>query len=130
MLKDFFNGRNKGLIVVVDDEPETGLLLCKLLESHGFRSKIARNGPEGLELILKHNPNLVLLDIMMPGVDGFDILSQIKTDERIKDVPVIMCSVLNSMSDVEKCCKSGAAGYITKPFDIERVLDKVNDALK
>ena len=74
-------------------------------------------------------PDLVLLDVMMPGMDGFEILLKIKSQPKTKGIPVLMCTALNAMNDVEKCCAWGAAGYITKPFDLNRVLAKVNACL-
>jgi DNA-binding response OmpR family regulator len=116
-------------IVVIEDEADISELLTTFLEARGFKTKAAKNGAEGVQLVEKTLPDLVLLDIMLPGMDGFEILLKIKSQPKTKGIPVLMCTALNAMNDVEKCCAWGAAGYITKPFDLNRVLAKVNACL-
>ena len=116
-------------IVVIEDEQDISELLTTFLEARGFKTKAAKNGAEGAILVEKTLPDLVILDIMLPGMDGFEILLKIKSQPKTKNIPVLMCTALNAMNDVEKCCAWGASGYITKPFDLNRVLAKVNSVL-
>ena len=130
MFEKLFGLKNKITVLIIEDDKETAALLTKLLESNGYTPLWVADGIEGMKVIQKRAPNLILLDIMMPRMDGFNILLMLKSQPKTQDIPVLMCSVLNNIKDVEKCCKWGAVGYITKPFDIERVLEKVNQALK
>ena len=120
----------KRSICIIEDEKETAYLLTKFLQARGYRTRSAGNGVDGLELVQKSLPDLVLLDIMMPGMNGFDVLLKIKSDPKTQGVPVIVCSVLNDIRDVERCCQWGAEGYINKPFELERVARKISSTLK
>ncbi len=128
MLKQWFGGSKK-TILVVEDEPEPALLLKEFLEIKGYNVQIAKDGPEGVELARKTLPDLILLDIMLPGMDGMNVLLNIKAKPELVAIPVIMCTALNGMKEVERCCKWGAVGYITKPFELNRVLEKIASAL-
>lgn len=128
MLNSLF-GPPKELILVVEDEPEPALLIETFLKRRGFRVEIAKDGQEGVEKAQKLKPDLVLLDIMLPGIDGMNVLLALKAKPEIKDIPVIMCTALNGIKEVERCCKWGAAGYVTKPFELARVHEKILSAL-
>ena len=122
--------RKKNLIIIVEDDYETALLLSKFLQARGCKVKHAREGLEGLRMIQSDQPQLVLLDVMLPGIDGFETLLKLKSNPSTKQIPVIMCTVLNKVADVEKCCKWGAEGYITKPFELDRIWEKVSSLIK
>lgn len=76
------------------------------------------------------SPNLIVLDVMLPGMDGSQILTKLKSESKTKEIPVIMCTALNDIKDVERFFRMGAAGYITKPFEPERVIAKINSILR
>lgn len=119
----------KKLIYVVEDNKELATLLAELLEEQGYAVKQAYNGGEALKLLEKELPDLMLLDIMMPGIDGSEVLLKMKSQPETAHVPVIICTALNEMKDVERFFKWGAAGYITKPFEHKRIVDKVKQTL-
>ncbi len=128
MFKGWFGG-HKPLILVIEDELDTALLLKEFLERNDYNVEIAKDGIEGVALTKKILPDLILLDIMLPGMDGMNVLLNIKSKIELVDIPIIMCTALNGMKEVERCCKWGAVGYITKPFELSRVLEKVSSTL-
>lgn len=117
------------LILLVEDDKEASSVISEFLEMKGFEIKLAKDGMEGLEILDKIDPDLILLDIMMPGVNGFDVLLKIKSNPKTESIPVVMCTALTELKDVERCYHWGANGYITKPFDLKRVLTKINSIL-
>ncbi|OGR87589.1 MAG: hypothetical protein A3A86_07925 [Elusimicrobia bacterium RIFCSPLOWO2_01_FULL_60_11] len=117
------------LVVVIDDSEEISILLCAFLRSQGYRAESAPNGVKGLELVHKTSPDLILLDLSMPDMDGKDVLVRLKSDPKTQAIPVVMCTVSHMLKDVEKCDSYGSAGYILKPFDLVKVLEKVESTL-
>ena len=111
----------KANIVVVDDTPENLRLLIKMLDDQGYRVWPAPNGTRALATIQKHRPDLVLLDIMMPEMDGFEVCRRLKADEHIRNIPVIFLSASNETLDKVKAFSIGGVDYITKPFQAEEV---------
>lgn len=128
MLNALFGGQ-KELILVVEDEPEPALLLETFLKRRGFRVELAKDGQQGVEKAQKLKPDLILLDIMLPGMDGMNVLLNLKSKPEVKDIPIIMCTALNGIKEVERCCKWGASGYVTKPFELSRVHEKILSTL-
>lgn len=118
------------LIAIIEDDEQIGMLLSMFLKSRGYKTEWAKDGVEGVKLVDATLPELVLLDITMPKMDGFNVLLKIKSDPKTQSVPVLMFTDRSGLEDVEKCCRSGASGYILKPFDLERVLEKVKSILK
>ena len=117
-------------ILVVDDEPMNVALLEAVLVSRGYAVIPAANGLEALDLIHQDNIDLVLLDIMMPEMDGFEVCRRIKDDERLRDIPIIMLTVLHSKQDRIKGIEAGAEDFISKPFDQGEVLARIKMLLK
>ena len=109
-------------ILMVDDDPATRRLVCALLKQEGYRTLEAGNGTEALELLRKETPDLILLDIIMPGVDGFEVCKAIREDPRMTNVPVIMLSVV---SDQVRDSMIEADDYMTKPFAPQDLISKV-----
>ena len=120
----------KPRILVVDDEPMNVALLEAVLVSRGYEVITATNGLEALDLIHKDNIDLVLLDIMMPEMDGFEACRRIKADERLRDIPIIMLTALHSKQDRIKGIEAGAEDFISKPFDQGEVLARIKMLLK
>ncbi len=120
----------KPRILCVDDEPQNLKLLEALLASRGYEVIKAASGQEALERINEQGIDLVLLDVMMPGIDGFEICSKIKDDERSKDVPVVMITSLSSKEDRIKGIEAGAEDFISKPFDQAEVFARIKMLLK
>ena len=103
-------------ILVVDDTPANLSLLSNLLKGQ-YHITVANNGLKAIELATSKPPDLVLLDIMMPGMDGYETLSRIKSNEALTHIPVIMISALDDISSIVRCIEMGAEDYIPKPFD-------------
>jgi CheY-like chemotaxis protein len=106
-----------GRLLVVDDNEMNRDLLGRHLERQGHTVSTAANGREGLERLRAQAFDLVLLDLMMPEINGYQALIQMKSDEALRDIPVIMISALDEMASVVRCIEEGAADYLPKPFD-------------
>lgn len=119
-----------GRILVVDDEPMNILVLKGLLGNAGFMASFASNGPEGLERARVERPDLVLLDVMMPGESGFDTCRKLKADPATAGIPVIFITCLGEMSNKLAGLDMGAVDYITKPFNSAEVVARVRSHLE
>jgi len=107
----------QGSVLAVDDNPENLEVLARRLERQGLRVERAENGLAVLELLRSRTFDLVLLDVMMPEVDGYTVLREIKADPETRNIPVIMISALDEMENVVRCIEAGAEDYLPKPFD-------------
>lgn len=120
----------KKKILIVDDDPNILLSVEFLLVKNGFDVLVARNGMEAIEIIEDTVPDVVLLDIMMPDVDGYVICEFIKKHERTKSAKVIFLSAKSREMDVDFGYEIGADLYMIKPFSTRTLLEKINDLLK
>ncbi len=121
------------LVLIIDDEDDLCQLLRMALLPHGYHVDMAFDGQKGLDLIRARNPDLILLDIKMPRVNGYQVLAQLQQDPELNTIPVIVMTSLVSSTesaDTNWTAKMGIAGMISKPFDPEDVVNRVNDALK
>lgn len=116
-------------IVIVDDIPDNLRLLADILMDKGYKVRPAPSGLRAVATIRKEPPELILLDIMMPGMDGYEVCRQLKADEKTKDIPIIFLSALNEVFDKVKAFKAGGVDFITKPFQVEEVLARVKTHL-
>jgi DNA-binding response OmpR family regulator len=105
-------------ILVIEDEEHIRTVLNYNLKLDGFEVYLAENGIVGLEMAREKRPDLILLDWMMPGPDGLQVLSQLKQDEMTKSIPVFMLTAKSMMAEVGRALYEGADDYITKPFDV------------
>ncbi|MBW4623446.1 MAG: response regulator [Cyanosarcina radialis HA8281-LM2] len=112
-------------ILVVDDIPTNIRVLVELLSQSGFKVAVAKSGKNALEIIDRHPPNLILLDIMMPEMDGFEICRRLKTNPHTQDIPVVFMSALDDTVDKVKGLEIGAVDYITKPIVCEEALARI-----
>ena len=117
----------KKKILVVDDDPYILMSLEFLLKKNNFDVMVARNGTEALELVEKQIPQVVLLDIMMPDVDGYAICKHIKSSKKLKEAKVVFMSAKSKESDIQKGYDLGASLYITKPFSTRQLLKQVQE---
>ena len=117
-------------IVIVDDSPDNLRLLVEILHEQDYKVRPAPNGERALATIRKTPPDLILLDIMMPGKNGYEVCQELKDDPQTADIPVIFLSALNDVSDKVKAFRAGGVDYITKPFQSEEVLARVRTHLK
>lgn len=118
--------KRKPSILVVDDHAGTCELVRKELEAkHGYRVLTAEDGPTALALAAEHLPDLVLLDWMMPGMEGPSVLAELKRREETAHIPVFMMTTKGELGSVEKAIYAGAAGYFPKPFDVAKLGEEV-----
>ena len=116
-------------ILIADDEPRNIKLLDFRLKSVGHETIFAMDGGEALEVTTKEKPDLVLLDIMMPVMNGFQVLRKLKSQEETKNIPVIMLTSKMQEKDIVFGLEAGAADYVTKPFSFAELNARVNRAL-
>lgn len=117
-------------VLIIDDNTKNLQILADILQSNNYKVAMVKDGYKGLEFLKKLNPDLVLLDIMMPGIDGFEVCTKIKAIDKTKDIPVIFISALTDSSDIVKGFECGGVDYITKPFKKEEVLARVKTHLE
>jgi serine phosphatase RsbU (regulator of sigma subunit) len=116
----------KGNILVVDDVPANLRLLSKILGEHGYRTRPIPDGTMAIESARIEIPDLILLDIRMPGMNGYQVCKSLKSDELTKDIPIIFISALDATHDKVKAFAFGGVDYITKPFQAEEVIARVD----
>jgi DNA-binding response OmpR family regulator len=117
-------------ILIVDDEPNIVVPLQFLMERNGHQTLVAKSGEEALELISKEKPDLVLLDIMLPGIDGLEVCEIIRLNPEWRHTKIIFLSAKGRQVDIAKGMVLGADKYITKPFSNQQVVDSVEELLK
>jgi signal transduction histidine kinase len=117
-------------ILIVDDINENLKLLGDILKGEGYKIRPVPSGELALKVAEKEKPGLILLDIMMPGMNGYQVCSLLKENPGLKDVPVIFISALNETADIVKALSAGGVDYITKPFQTEEVIARVNTHFK
>ncbi|MDX2470435.1 MAG: response regulator [SAR324 cluster bacterium] len=117
-------------IVYFEDEESIAALAEKKLQKAGYKVLLRVNGVNGFEFVKEEQPDLILLDIMMPVVDGFSVLAAIKEDEETASIPIIILSALGDKSDVIKGIELGADDYLLKPFHPKTMLQRVEQALR
>lgn len=116
-------------ILIVDDEPNIVMSLEYTFKKNNFEVFIARDGQEALDILKNQLPDIIILDVMMPMVDGYSTLEQIKKDERLDNCKVIFLSAKNKEKDIEKGLSLGANLYITKPFSLKKLVEKVHELI-
>lgn len=121
---------NNYKILVVDDVPVNNLLVEKMLARYKFNMRTACNGKECMQAVENEKPNLILLDLMMPVMDGFQVLKEIKGNPELADIKVVVLSALNTNEDIVKAYNMGANDFITKPIILEKLVDSVSNQLK
>lgn len=112
-------------VLIVDDTIANVLLLKVLIGNQKYRIVTANNGMEALQAVEKESPDLILLDIMMPGMNGYEVAEKLKADPQTQEIPIIFLTALNSTNDIVKGFKTGASDYISKPFNKEELLIRV-----
>ena len=117
-------------ILIVDDEPNIVIPLQFLMEQNGYTTLVAQSGEEALEMISKERPDLVLLDIMLPGVDGFEVCEIVRLNPEWRNTRVIFLTAKGRDVDIAKGMVLGADEYITKPFSNQQIIDAVKKLLE
>jgi len=116
-------------ILVVDDEEDIAFSLARRLTAAGYEVICAEDGVEGLRRAQTENPNLIVLDLMLPKMDGYKVCRLLKFDERYKRIPIIMLSARSQEEDIALGREIGAEFYMTKPFDSGALLEKIGELL-
>ncbi|MBI2190812.1 MAG: response regulator [Planctomycetes bacterium] len=116
-------------ILIIDDEPIIVRTLQDRLKFTGYEVFTAADGEEGLQKAVQQKPDLVLLDIMMPKLDGHQVLERMRQMEDTREIPVIMLTARSQMEDVIKATSGGSADYVVKPFDLVALLEKIDKVL-
>ena len=117
-------------ILVIEDEATLQKALNEVLSNEGYKVVSSLDGLRGLELAQEESPDLILLDIILPKMDGFEVLKRIKKDDKISQIPVIILTNLSDISDIQKALDLGATTYLVKAdFHIEDVLKKIEKIL-
>jgi len=116
-------------ILIVDDSTTNNILLQSILEEEGYAVDVAFGGKEALKLIKAGKPKLILLDIMMPEIDGITLLREIYSNKTMQDIPVIMVTAKDDDYTREESLAAGAHDFLTKPIDVDMVIEKVNSLL-
>jgi DNA-binding response OmpR family regulator len=112
-------------LLIVDDEPNIVMSLEYAFNKAGFTVFIARDGQEAWDLIQSQEPNMVILDIMMPNMDGYETIEKIKGNKATENIKVVFLSAKSRPQDIEKGMELGAADYFTKPFSVKKVVTKI-----
>lgn len=113
-------------ILLIDDEPDMRTVNGALLESYGYEVILAKDGYEALEIIHKNTPDLILLDLMMPGIDGYQLCGMLKHNRRYLSIPVIILSARYRQQDQDTARAAGADDYIIKPFEPQTLIEKIS----
>lgn len=118
-------------VLIVEDDEFLRSLNAKRLETEGFKVVVAVDGQNAIDIIPKEMPNLIFLDLLLPGIDGFEVLKKIKADDKTKDIPVIVFSNLGQKEDIEKAHNLGAIDFLVKAnFTLDDVVVKIKEVLK
>lgn len=112
-------------ILIVDDDPDALETMAAILETRDYQVLTASSGSEGINKAVKEKPNLIIMDVMMPGLGGFAACKMIKENEEIKDIPVILLTGKELVADMEKVTEAGAKDFMIKPIDWDKLFLKI-----
>jgi len=117
------------MILIVEDNEANRLLASAVLERDGFRVAMAGNSEEALDMLAARRPDLILMDVQLPGVDGLSFTRTLKQDEKMAAIPVVALTALAMLGDRERTLEAGCAGYISKPINTRTFADEVRKYL-
>jgi DNA-binding response OmpR family regulator len=116
-------------VLIVDDEPSIIVPLQFLMEQNGYETRVAFSGEEAMETVTESHPNLILLDIMLPIIDGFEVCQRVRENPEWNDIRIILLTAMGSEASIAKGLALGADAYITKPFSNSEVIAKVKELI-
>ena len=119
-------------ILVVEDDPVNGLVLLDFLEAHGYQVRLSRNGPDGVAAFSKDQPDMVLVDVLLPRKNGFEVCFDIKRTERGRNTPILLMSAIyKDVAHAEGYARNelGAQGFLVKPFELSHLLTQVRSLI-
>ena len=117
----------KRTILLIEDNEQNLYLATFLLEKNGFKVVPARNGPEGIELACRLQPDLVILDIQLPGMDGYAVAQELRRIADLKEVPIVAVTSFAMVGDRQRCLAAGCTGYIEKPINPDTFLKEIEE---
>jgi len=117
-------------VLIVDDNPQNVELLAAFVESLPVKIVTASDGIEALRKVAEHNPDLILLDIMMPHMSGFQVCQRIKSDPKTRDIQILMVTALNELGDIERATECGTDDFVSKPVNKVELLTRVKSLLR
>jgi two-component system cell cycle response regulator DivK len=118
-----------GRILVVEDHEDNRRILRDLLTSVGFQLIEAENGPDGVQMAKVHHPDLILMDLQLPGIDGYEAARQIKAEPQLSSVPIIAVTSYALSGDEERAYAAGCSAYISKPYSPRQLLARIREHL-
>ena len=122
---------DKKCILIIEDEKGMRDALKEALEQSGFEALLAEDGEKGMEMAKTHRIDLILLDIILPRKDGFEVLRELKQDEKLKELPVVLTTNLSEPSDIQKALDLGATTYLVKSnYSLSDIVEKIKDILE
>ncbi len=121
---------SKGKILVIDDEPHILTVVQFLVEREGYEARAVQNGEEAMKTLSHFRPDIIILDVMMPGLNGYEIAKQIRKEEQFQDVRIVFLSAKGTQKDRFDGYQSGGEVYLTKPFDNQELLDTINEVME
>lgn len=124
------SGETRQRILVVDDDEHIRKSLAQYLEMEDFDVDVASSGPEALNRAGRQAPDLVLLDIMMPGMDGFEVVEKLRQESATRQVPIILLTARGQDTDVIKGYQLGVSSYLTKPFNLDELVDTIREVFE
>ena len=116
-------------VLYLDDETDLLLLVCDLLRAEGYRVMSAEKAEDALELLEKNLPDIILADVKLPGIDGFEFYRRVRMIENLKTTPFVFVTAFNDLAAIESARLLGASEYVTKPFDFEHLVATVQTLL-
>lgn len=122
-------GEKKSKILIVDDSSTNNLLFQNILEAEGYNVVVATDGKSALNIVPNEMPDLILLDIMMPEIDGFEVLENLKGNQELKNIPVIILTARRDSLSMKRGLDLGAEDFLIKPIGMTEILDKIEVAL-
>lgn len=120
----------KKRILFIEDEPDQRMMVSLRLQKNGFSVMVARDGHEGLALATKEKPDLILLDIIMPGMDGFELCQRLRSQAVTKEIPIIATTAAGTENLESKCLSAGADECLRKPYESSDLVAKIEELLK
>ena len=130
-MNEFYDGQLSGMnVLIVDDTPQNIDVLGHIMTRGNLNISVSPSGEKALEIIGKSKPDLILLDVMLPGMDGYEVCEKLKQDEATKDIPIIFITALSETENIIKGFKVGGIDYIVKPFREEEVICRTVSQLK
>jgi len=120
---------NKKVLIIEDDSTLRNVLV-EFIQAEGATVFAASDGEEGVKLASENNPDLILLDIILPKKDGYEVIAEVKGNEKTKDIPIILLTNLGGLSDIEKALELGATTYLVKgDYQVKEIVEKIKDVL-